>query len=246
MSMKTYLQSLLLVGLLQTTTSAVETFAAPAPAPTVIQHEGRSISLRFEATMTRFAAEDAQGFQKGQIVFTGSSTFVGWKTLAQDMAPLPVTNRAFGGSNSAQLWHYADRAVLAREPKVVVVYIGDNDMVVESVTVENYMKYVRLFIARVREKQPQTRFIFVSNKPSVSRWKHWPKYLEANKALKALCDADPLLEYVDTTPTLLDENGEVRQDCYGKDKTHFLPEVYQEWTKVIKPVLERTWAEVNR
>lgn len=209
------------------------------------EHEGRRFALAYDKDMERFAAADAKDPAKGGIVFTGSSTFVNWRTVAQDMAPLPAVNRAFGGSTSPQLWYYADRAVIVRAPKVVVVYEGDNDLIQSSVTVDNYLKYIRLFIARVREKLPETRFLFVSNKPSVARWKAWPKYQEANKQLKALCDADPKLTYVDTTPTLLDDKGEVRQECYTHDKLHFDQPVYQEWTKAIKPVLERVWKDAG-
>jgi lysophospholipase L1-like esterase len=210
-------------------------------------HQGRSFKLAFESSMKRFEAENAKDLRTGGVVFTGSSTFVRWESLAEDLAPLPVVNRAFGGSTSPQLWHYAERAVLPNKPKIIVTYIGDNDLVQPTVTVENYLKYVRLFVGRVRAQLPETRFVFVSSKPSVARWKLWDKYLAANKALREFCEGDPKLEYVDTTSTLLDANGVVRQDCYGeKDKLHFKPEVYADWARVIKPVVERIWGEVGR
>jgi len=211
-----------------------------------VTHQGRSFQLRYERDMARFAAEDGESPGTGGIVVTGSSTIVRWRSLVDDFAPLPVVNRGFGGSTSPQLWYYADRAVLPRQPKVIVAYIGDNDLVRPEVTIENYLKYVRLFVGRVRLWQPETRFLFLSNKPSVGRFQFWDKYLAANAALKAYCDSDPLLTYVDTTPPLLDENGVVREECFGeRDKIHFKPEVYAEWTKLIKPVLQRLWDEAN-
>jgi len=209
-------------------------------------HEGRSFKLAFESSMKRFETENAKDPRPEGIVFTGSSTFVGWRSLADDMAPLPVINRAFGGSTSPQLWYYADRAILPSKPKVIVAYIGDNDLAQSTITVENYLKYVRLFVDRVRTQLPETRFVFVSNKPSVARWKLWDKYLAANKALREFCEGDPKLDYVDTTSTLLDANGVVREDCFGeKDKLHFKREVYADWARVIKPVVERIWGEVR-
>lgn len=218
--------------------------ACAAGDPPVLIHEGRRIALSFEDYMLRFEQEDAGDFPRGEIVFTGSSSVVRWKTLREDMAPLPVINRAFGGSQASHLWHYADRAILPREPRVIVVYIGDNDLANAEVTVESYLKYVKLFIARVRGRLPGARFIFLSSKPSVRRWNLWPRYVEGNAALQALCEADAMLEYVDITPSLLDENGVVRQDCYGEDTLHFKPEVYAEWTRIIKPVVARVWEEV--
>ena len=45
----------------------------------------------WEWAIARFEAEDRrQPPPRGAIVFTGSSSITFWKTLAQDMAPLPV------------------------------------------------------------------------------------------------------------------------------------------------------------
>jgi hypothetical protein len=211
----------------------------------VATHEGRTFSLPFDADMQRFARENAKNPNKGGIVFTGSSSFVGWKNVKRDMAPLPVINHAFGGSDSAQLWYYADKAVSPNEPKLIVVYIGDNDMPQAKVRVPNYLKYVRLFIAKVRAELPRVRFVFVSSKPSVARWSLWSKYQEANRGLEELCASTPGCTYVDITPTLLDAQGKVRPECFVEDKLHVKQSVYADWTRIIKPVVERIWGEVQ-
>lgn len=239
--MRTLLSALLLLTLIASLALAAEPEIITENGKRIAVHEGRRIGLNFDANMQQFAKYDAQHPEPTGIVFVGSSSFVGWKTVAADMAPLPVVNRAFGGSNSAQLWYYADRAVVARRPKLVVVYIGDNDMPASTVTVENYIKYVTLFIERVRASLPETRFIFVSNRPSPSRWNLWDKYLAANAALKALCEADPKLRYVDITHTLLDENGQVIADRFLPDMLHVKPEVYVDWTAAVRPVVEEVW-----
>ena len=211
----------------------------------VAVHERRWIRLRYEKVMQRFEAQDKTDLRTGEIVFTGSSSMVGWRTVSKDMAPLPVINRAFGGSDSGQLWFYADRAILPRDPAIIVAYIGDNDMPQSRVSVENYMKYIGLFVERVRAQRADTRLVFLANKPSVARWKLWPKYLAANEALREYCEQDPLLTYVDITPTLLDENGEVRPDRFKSDMLHFKAEVYVDWTRLIKPVVQVLWDEVR-
>jgi|LSQX01.1.fsa_nt_gb lysophospholipase L1-like esterase len=206
-------------------------------------HEGREFPLTYSAEMARFAAEDARSPGVGEVLFTGSSSIVGWRTLKQDMAPLPVVNRAFGGSTSVQLWYYAERAVIARRPEIVVVYVGDNDLVQPTVSVENYLKYVRLFNREVSAALPHVRFVYLSNKPSPARWRFWPKFQQANQALRALCAADRRLTYVDITRTLLGPDGQVRPELFEEDQLHFRPVVYREWTRILKPVLERMWAE---
>jgi lysophospholipase L1-like esterase len=211
----------------------------------IATHQRRAFGLVFDKSMESFAKADAADQEKGGIVFTGSSSMVGWKTVAKDMAPMPAVNRGFGGSTSPQLWWYADKAVLARDPRLVVIYIGDNDLVSPSVNAGNYMKYVRLFRDKVWQHNPNTRLIFLSSKPSPSRWKVWDKFQEANRRLARMCSRDPRLTYVDISPTLLDDKGQVRPECFQKDMLHMKPEMYAEWTKVVRPVVERVWAEIE-
>jgi len=50
------------------------------------------------------------------VVFTGSSSINFWKNLAQDMGPLNVLNRGFGGSQMAHVTRYARKIVLPHSP----------------------------------------------------------------------------------------------------------------------------------
>ena len=55
--------------------------------------------LFFRGAIADFEAADLKDPPaKGQILFVGSSSFRFWRTLKEDMAPLPVLNRGFGGS----------------------------------------------------------------------------------------------------------------------------------------------------
>ena len=51
-----------------------------------------------------------------------------WHTLADDMKPLYVINRGFGGSQIADVNQYADRIVIPYRPRAVVLYAGENDL----------------------------------------------------------------------------------------------------------------------
>jgi hypothetical protein len=44
------------------------------------------------------------------------------------MAPIPVINRGFGGSQLTDIRRYAARIVSTYEPRIVVVYAGKNDL----------------------------------------------------------------------------------------------------------------------
>ena len=85
---------------------------------------------RFEQQIQAFETTDQQAFPpQNAIVCTGSSSMRGWHdTIADDLAPLTVIPRGFGGSNMNDALHYADRIALAYKPRAIVVYEGDNDI----------------------------------------------------------------------------------------------------------------------
>jgi|SRR5271165_5267273 len=76
----------------------------------------------WESSIRRFEKADLVHPPKlGGIVFTGSSSINFWHTLAADMQPLDVLNRGFGGSQIAQVNHYAHRIVIPYRPEAVVL-----------------------------------------------------------------------------------------------------------------------------
>src|SRR5512136_3175724 len=78
--------------------------------------------LAWESTIRKFEARDRiQPPPADVIVFTGSSSITFWSTLEQDMAPLPVINRGFGGSRIDDVVYYADRIVIPYHPRAVVL-----------------------------------------------------------------------------------------------------------------------------
>jgi len=234
---------ILALGVAQAAPTAEVKLTENAKGVKLVTHERRTFSLSYEAAMERFEAEQHARPRRGGIVFTGSSSMGGWRSLAQDMAPLPVVNHGFGGSTSPQLWWYADRAILPLRPRLVVIYIGDNDLAQLSVTVGNYMKYVRLFRDEVWAHDRHVRLVFISSKPSPSRWQLWSKFQDANHRLQRMCSRDPRLAYVDISPTLLDAQGQVRPECFLPDRLHMKPALYGEWTKVVRPVVEQMWRQ---
>ena len=72
---------------------------------------------RWESTISAFEeADKKQPPAPGGIVFIGSSSIRGWKTLKQDFPGHPVINRGFGGSEIIDSIHFADRIVVPYKP----------------------------------------------------------------------------------------------------------------------------------
>src|SRR5881396_2763406 len=64
---------------------------------------------------------------KDAIIFIGSSSIRLWK-LDKSFPDLAVVNRGFGGSQLADSVHYAPRLLHKQQPRLVVLYAGDNDL----------------------------------------------------------------------------------------------------------------------
>ena len=88
--------------------------------------------------------------------------------IHEDLAPLTVIARGFGGSTMFDLLHYTDRIVLPYKPRAIVVYEGDNDVAI-GVGPEEIRDTFRKFVHKVHAALPQTRIYFLAIKPSYSR-----------------------------------------------------------------------------
>src|SRR5690242_2129812 len=84
---------------------------------------------RFQADIERMLESDKTSPPPREgILFIGSSIFRLWTRLTEQMAPLPVFNRAFGGSVTQDILDRADQIVLPYKPKIIVYYCGSNDV----------------------------------------------------------------------------------------------------------------------
>ena len=86
-------------------------------------------SEKWDPAIKKFTDADAKTPPpKHAVVFVGSSSIVKWTSLAEDFPGVKVVNRGFGGSQLADSVEYVDRIVIPYEPRVVVLYAGDNDI----------------------------------------------------------------------------------------------------------------------
>jgi|SRR5690242_11821964 lysophospholipase L1-like esterase len=197
------------------------------------------LAQEWESTIRAFERQDqAHPVPPDGIIFTGSSSIAYWSSLAEDMKPLPVINRGFGGSEYTDVNHYADRIVIAYHPAAVVVYAGDNDLAPGSgKTPESVARDVRQFVQMVHEKLPETWIYVLSIKPSLLRWKAWPAMKEANQLIQEFLVTQDHAAYIDVATPMFDKSGRPSGDLFVADGLHPSAKCYVLWTSLIKPVL---------
>jgi len=191
-----------------------------------------------------FFEEDIQAFEaetdlpEQPVLFVGSSSIRLWSSLEQDMAPLPVVNRGFGGSQMFHLVHFAERIVAPLQPRAVVVYAGDNDLDASTgKNAEVVLQDYQAFVASVRRLLPTAPIYYLSIKPSRLRWDRWPEMSRANELISDWTRGDSQLHFIDIGPALLGQDGTPRKDVFLFDGLHLNEVGYAGWTKIVRPRL---------
>jgi lysophospholipase L1-like esterase len=199
----------------------------------------------WEPSIRRFEAEDRlHPPTAGAILFAGSSSFTFWSTLEEDMAPLFVLNRGFGGARIGDVVHYVDRIILPYRPRAVVLFAGTNDISgpKPAAPEQVYEGYLEL-VSRVRSAFPGIPIYYVGITPSRARWRLWPLAQKANRLIEAHTRTDPELHFIDLTAELMGPDGKPQRTLYRLDRLHPSRQGYARWLGVIKPVLMEAFAK---
>ena len=201
------------------------------------EEDDKNSPLRFKGEIDTFIEWDSKNsVPSDAVLFVGSSSIRMWAT-SQSFADMKVINRGFGGSQISDVIYYADRIVLPYKPKVIVFYAGDND-VAAGKSAERVLEDYQKFIKTVRKAMPKTPVIFISIKPSLSRWKLWPEMKKANDMIKDYCKTDERLSFADISVALLGKDGRPDKKLFLDDQLHLSKEGYRKWTAILRPAIE--------
>ena len=183
-------------------------------------------------------ADARSGQATGGIVFVGSSIFHRWTNLASQMAPLPIANLAIDGTVTADMLRMVDSRVIPMRPKVIAYYCGSNDVDLGE-PAEAIVGRILQFVDRVARALPDTRVIFVSVNRAPEKQDRWNVVDAVNRQMQAYAASHPGVEFVDVNPVLFNADGTSRLDLFMGDQLHLRPRAYEEFAKILKPVLTR-------
>jgi lysophospholipase L1-like esterase len=197
---------------------------------------------RWRKDMDAFARADAaRTAPSGAAVFVGSSSIRLWHTLADDLAPVPVVQRGFGGSRLFDACYWCQQLLAPHPaPSAVFVFSGTNDLAGDRPKrADRVHELFELLVQRIRRLHPQVPICFLAITPTPSRSEHRALVDAANALVRATCEADPLLEFVDPTPYLLRADGSPDPRFFQDDMLHLNAAGYAVWTRHIRPVAAR-------
>lgn len=194
---------------------------------------------KWEETILKFEKADQESpVKKGKyIVFTGSSSIVGWENLKADFPDKKVLNRAFGGSQTFEVLHFADRIITPYKPKQVVLYAGDND-IADDKSPQTVLADFKALFNKIREDKKSTTITFISIKPSPSRRQYMPRIVEANRLVKEFLETKKKTSYVDVYNPMLLPNGQPKPELFKSDSLHMVKAGYDLWREILRPHLK--------
>ncbi len=192
---------------------------------------------RFEKEVDSIVAHNLSVDRKDLILFTGSSSIRMWADLKKAFPEHNVVNLGFGGSAMADLLYFTDKIILQFKPKQILIYEGDNDISMGR-TPEQILGAADSILARIRQELPKTEVVFISPKPSISRWHLKEKYETFNMRLQAWTKKKSNVRYADVWTPMLKKDGSVRDDIFLADNLHMNDKGYAIWTAALRKYLK--------
>ncbi|MDR3692441.1 MAG: GDSL-type esterase/lipase family protein [Fimbriimonas sp.] len=193
----------------------------------------------FYRDVLEFAKQDAKSRPaKGQILFIGSSSFTRWTDVGDYFPNHRILNRAFGGSSLPDVTRYLDRVVFPYAPRQIVIYCGENDLAgdprLAAYKVAN--RFTTLF-RLIRMRLPNVPIVYVSMKPSPSRWFLRSKFIAANRWIAEFCARQRATQFVNVWDAMLDDQGRPKGDIFVDDRLHMNATGYRIWQPILEQAL---------
>jgi lysophospholipase L1-like esterase len=175
----------------------------------------------YDGEIRRFVRLDNENppLKRG-VVFVGSSIFREWREVrdfAADFAPLPVLNRAFGGSTAEDQLRpdILNAIVYPHDPRVLVYYCGSNDLnegKSPSRIRDAFVRWSETCRRRARsvsgggdDSQSGLQIVYVSVNKAPQKMPVWDALDETNDLIRAYCEATPNHAFVDVNPSFFEE-----------------------------------------
>lgn len=175
---------------------------------------------------------------KDAILFIGSSSFTKWKKVQDDFPGYTIINRAFGGSSLPDLIRYADDIIFPYQPKQIVIYCGDNDIAgSDTITAQAVLERFSTLFQIIRSRLPDVSVLFVSIKPSPSRWHLKNKGIDANEMIRKYLKKKKRAKFVSIWKAMLGPDGKPWDALFIDDNLHMNERGYVIWQKKIEPHL---------
>ena len=193
----------------------------------------------YQEDINKFKDQDLINFPEDvEVLFTGSSSIRFWNSLEEDMRPLKVLNRGFGGAHIVHVNYHFEDVVSRYNPQAIVFFCGTNDITALK-TAKETVEDFKIFQNKVRTNLPNVPIFVIGIKPTPAREYIEEEELEYNKLITDLAAEDELLSFIDIWDAMLSEEGERIPELFVEDGLHINAKGYEIWTKLVRENLKQ-------
>ena len=196
----------------------------------------------FEPEIAKFDSLTAkEDYPSNSILFTGSSSIRLWSTIKEDMSPYPVIQRGFGGAKIEDMAYYLHRIVYPLNFRAIVFFAGTNNITgsPNDMSADSIVYWIKLINHQVRRKYPVVPIFWIAITPVNSRIKVMDKVFAMNKQIRAICEENKNMYFIDTEKSYLGADGKPRAELFIGDQLHMNRDGYLLWTSLIKAELDK-------
>jgi lysophospholipase L1-like esterase len=174
------------------------------------------------------------------ILFVGSSSFRMWKDVNEYFPGYTIINRGFGGSTLPDVIRYEKDIIFPYQPRQIVIYCGENDVAYsDTISAEMVLQRFQQLYTDIRKQLPEVPVVFVSLKPSPSRWQMKERMMRANELIREFLKTENNNQFVNVWQQMLTPDGKPNEALFLADNLHMNEKGYAIWKKIIEPYLAK-------
>lgn len=193
---------------------------------------------RYQKDIDRYTKENSEleNLDCDVLIF-GSSSINMWNTIYDDLAPMKVIRRSYGGAAIRDMLYNYDVIARGYNPKRIVLYVENDLGGGNDVSLGKLYELFKVFTNRIKTDYPDVPFYIMSMKPSPLKEYHLKNQIIFNRLIEDIVDDTKGVHYIDITKEMYTADGQIRTDIFLQDRLHMNAEGYKVWTSVIKPIL---------
>lgn len=204
---------------------------------TVITAKLKKVKKTCSITVTKMPETDQNS---GPIVLAGSSSMALWSSAQAAFSPYKIKNTAICGTTVLQWTQWYQDKITQYCPRAVVIYVGSNDLgngnlVSGSDNASNTIHLLKL----IRKELRYTPVFYISVNPCYSRQGAWSAIAESNKKMKAYCESQTHMYYIDIASAFALADGKPNPKLFLADQLHPSEAGYAVWKTTVAAYVQK-------
>ena len=133
---------------------------------------------------------------------------------------------------------YENDIIFKYAPKQIVIYCGENDIAAaDSISGKIVFERFKKLFTDIRKKFPTVPVIYISMKPSPSRWSMRDRFIDGNERIQKFLNRQKDAHFISVWKDMLGPDGTPMKNIFIADNLHMNANGYSIWQKLLEPYL---------